>query len=110
MLWMIRIRRLFKVVGREALMLWYALRHPATPGSIKLATVLLGIYLVSPLDLLPDFALLFGWADDLMLFLVAVPFLARRLPPAVQHDVASRVERWFGRGSTSTRPGQFQRR
>ena len=50
MLWMIRVRRLFKAVGREALMLLYALRNPATPAPIKLATLLLGVYLVSPLD------------------------------------------------------------
>lgn len=110
MLWMIRLRRLFKAVGREALMLWFALRNPATPVSIKIATLLLGAYLVSPLDLLPDFALLFGWADDLMLFLVAVPYLARRLPPAVQAEVAARADRWFGRSTTSTDTGRFQRR
>ena len=110
MLWMIRLRRLFKAVGREALMLWFALRNPATPVPIKIATVLLGIYLVSPLDLLPDFAMLFGWADDLMLFLVVVPFLARRLPPTVQADVAARADRWFGRSATPSGTGRFERR
>ena len=105
MLWMIRVRRLFKAVGREALMLLYALRNPATPAPIKLATLLLGVYLVSPLDLLPDFAMLFGWADDLMLLLVGVPFLARRLPPSVFADVSARADRWFGRQATAPTPG-----
>ena len=102
MLWMIRMRRLFKAVGREALMLFYALRHPATPVPIKLATILLGAYLISPLDLLPDFAMLFGWADDLVLFLVAVPYLAKRLPPSVFADASARADRWFGRSATTT--------
>lgn len=101
MRWMIRMRRVFSVVGREALMLCYALRNPGTPTPIRLATVLLAAYLVSPIDLVPDFAMLFGWADDLMLLLVAVPFLAKRLPPAVFADAAARAERWFGRPATA---------
>jgi uncharacterized membrane protein YkvA (DUF1232 family) len=96
MLWLLRVRRLFRSVGREALILWYALRHPGTPVAIKFATILLGIYLVSPLDLFPDFAMLFGWADDLMLLLVGVPFLAKRLPPQVFADASARAARWFG--------------
>ena len=83
-------------------MLFYALRNPATPVPIKLATILLGVYLISPVDLLPDFAMFFGWADDLMLFLVAVPFLAKRLPPSVFAETSARVDRWFGRSATTT--------
>ncbi len=96
MLWLLRVRRLFRSVGREALILWYALRHPGTPAAIKVATVLLGVYLFSPLDLVPDFAMLFGWADDLMLLLVGIPFLARRLPSHVFADASARAGRWFG--------------
>ncbi|MET0507018.1 MAG: DUF1232 domain-containing protein [Burkholderiaceae bacterium] len=97
MLWLIRVRRLFRTVGREALILWYALRHPGTPAAIKLATVLMALYLFSPLDIVPDFAVLFGWADDLMLLLVGIPFLAKRLPPEVFAEAAARAERWVGR-------------
>ncbi len=109
MLWMIRVRRLFKMVGREALMLLFALRNPATPAAIKLATVGLAAYLFSPIDLLPDFALVFGWADDLMLLLVAVPFLARRLPPAVFAEASSRADRWFRRPPAAGSTGQAGR-
>jgi uncharacterized membrane protein YkvA (DUF1232 family) len=84
-------------VGREALILWYALRHPGTPAAIKVATVLLALYLFSPLDIIPDFAVLFGWADDLMLLLVGIPFLAKRLPPEVLAEASARAERWVGR-------------
>ena len=59
MLWFLRIRRLFRTTGREALILWYAFRNPATPGAIKLGSVLLLAYLLSPIDLLPDELLLY---------------------------------------------------
>lgn len=100
MLWLLRVRRLFRSVGREALILWYALRHPGTPPAIKLATVLLALYLFSPLDLVPDFALLFGLADDLVLLVIGIPFLAKRLPADVFADASARANRWFGAPAT----------
>ena len=84
MLWLIRVRRLFQTVGREALILWYALRHPGTPAAIKLATVLMALYLFSPLDIIPDFAVLFGWADDLMLLLVGTNTAASIAPHLIR--------------------------
>ena len=47
MLWLLRLRRLFVATRREALILWFALRDPATPRGIKLASVLMLLYLVS---------------------------------------------------------------
>lgn len=102
MLWMIRLRRLFKSVGREALILWYALGNPATPVPIKIGTVLLAAYLFSPLDLLPDFALLLGFADDLMVLLVGIPFLAKRLPPSVFAEASSKADRWSRRPTAAS--------
>ncbi|MGE0798078.1 MAG: YkvA family protein [Lautropia sp.] len=97
MLWLLRIRRLFKTTGREALILWYAFRNPGTPASIRLGSLLLLAYLISPVDLLPDFALLFGWADDLALLMLGIPFLVNRLPPHVLSDAAEKADRRLGR-------------
>ena len=65
MMWLLRIRRLLRATGREAMMLWYALFNPATPMVIRLGIVATGLYLFSPLDIIPDFMVLFGLADDL---------------------------------------------
>ncbi|MDO4638155.1 MAG: DUF1232 domain-containing protein [Lautropia sp.] len=97
MFWLLRIRRLFRATGREAVVLWYALRNPDTPWSIRLATVAMAIYLFSPVDVIPDFALLFGWVDDLALLLIGIPFLLNRLPAHVQRESIARAERsWLG--------------
>lgn len=89
-----------KTVGRDGLVLLLALRDPATPRALKAAIVALALYAVSPVDLLPDVALLFGWADDLALLMVGIPFLVRRLPPAVRE----RAERSLrGRGAGARR-------
>ena len=97
MLWLLRLRRLFVATRREALILWYALRDPATPRGIKLASVLMLLYLVSPIDIMPDFALLFGWADDVALLVMGIPYLARKLPEAVFARAAERADRLLGR-------------
>ena len=97
MLWMLRIRRLFRATGREALILWYAFRNPATPRAIKAGSLLLLLYLLSPVDLLPDFALLLGWADDLALLMMGIPFLVRRLPPGVLAEASELADRRLGR-------------
>jgi uncharacterized membrane protein YkvA (DUF1232 family) len=92
-MWPLRLWRFVKTVGRDGLVLLHALRDPGTPLPLKAAILALAAYLVSPIDLLPDFALLFGWADDLALLMVAVPFLVNRLPAAVR----ARAERAAGR-------------
>ena len=40
-MWFLRFRRFFKSAGKEALMLAWAFRHPATPRFVKVGTMLL---------------------------------------------------------------------
>lgn len=97
MFWLLRIRRLFRATGREAMMLWYALRNPATPLPVKLGTIALGFYLFSPIDIIPDIAVMLGIVDDLAVLLVGIPFLVSRLPAHVAAEAAARAERsWLG--------------
>jgi uncharacterized membrane protein YkvA (DUF1232 family) len=96
-MWPARILTFLKTTGREGLVLAHALRDPETPRAMKAAIVGLALYVVSPVDLLPDVALLFGWADDVAVLMLAIPFLVRRLPHAVRARAAARVERRFGR-------------
>jgi uncharacterized membrane protein YkvA (DUF1232 family) len=97
MLWFLRLRRLFSATGREALILWYAFRHPETPRTIKAASLLVLLYLVSPIDVLPDFVLLFGWADDLAVLMMGIPFLVNKLPSRVLAEASELADRKLGR-------------
>ena len=68
------------------LVLYYALRDKRTPGYAKLPALLSLLYLVSPVDFIPDFIPLFGYLDDL----VVVPLLLQAsvwlLPTQVRAD------------------------
>ena len=50
----LRLRRLGKLLGRDALVLWFGCRHPVTPRLLKLGAGLLALYLLNPFDLIPD--------------------------------------------------------
>ena len=99
MSWFLKLRRLFSTAGREALILWYAFGNPATPRAIKAGSLLLFLYLLSPIDILPDFALLLGWADDLAILLLGIPFLVNKLPPDVLAEAGLRADQKLGRFS-----------
>ena len=103
-MWLMRIVTVARLVGRNGLLLLFALRHPQTPRNLKLAILAMGVYLISPIDLLPEFLGLFGLADDAALLVVGIPFLMKRLPDGVRHDLQEKVDdflRRFGLGSGS---------
>ena len=78
-----RITLLWTLVRGDARRLWVALRHPASPGWLKLGTAMIVLYLVSPVDLIPDVLPVIGVVDDLVLVPLAIRWLLNRLPPEV---------------------------
>ncbi len=78
---------LWALVRGDARQLWRALRHPLQPRWLKPAVGLMLLYLLSPVDLLPDFIPVLGLVDDLVLIPLAVRWVLNRLPPAVRADI-----------------------
>jgi uncharacterized membrane protein YkvA (DUF1232 family) len=78
-----RVALLWTVVRGDARQLWVALRHPAAPGWLKLGTALIVLYVVSPIDVVPDFLPLVGVLDDIVIVPFAIRWLLKRLPPEV---------------------------
>jgi len=64
--------------------------EPAGTGCLKPAVALMVIYVLSPVDLLPETTPLLGVVDDLVLVPLAASFIARRLPAAVHADFLRR--------------------
>lgn len=82
----LRLGRLFRAVGREILVLWYACRNPATPFRLKMAAILLGLYVFSPIDILPDWLVLLGIVDDVTLLALGIPALLKFVPDHALSD------------------------
>ncbi|MGH8910381.1 MAG: YkvA family protein [Egibacteraceae bacterium] len=60
--------------------------HPRVPWSAKLLAGLAAAYLVSPVDLVPDFIPVIGQLDDLGVALLAVRWLIRQAGFAVIYE------------------------
>jgi len=78
-----RFFRKFRAIGPNLLVAWYAWRHPATPVMYKVLLGLAALYIVSPLDLVPDALPVLGWLDDAAILTFTLPALLRLLPVSV---------------------------
>lgn len=78
-----RLSLLWTVVRGDARQLWFAVRHPEAPSWLKWGVAGILLYLVSPIDLVPDAIPFIGAVDDLILVPMAMRFLLRRLPPDI---------------------------
>ena len=85
-----RLTLLWSVLRGDARTLWFALRHPGAPGWLKLGTALIVLYVISPIDLIPDFIPGIGLLDDMVLVPLAIRFLLKRLPPHIAQAAAAR--------------------
>jgi uncharacterized membrane protein YkvA (DUF1232 family) len=82
-----RMTLLWSVVRGDARRLWFALRHPAAPAWLKVGTGLLILYVVSPVDLIPDVIPFFGVVDDLVVVPLVIRWMLQRLPPHIATDL-----------------------
>ena len=86
-----RLTVLWNLFRGDARTLWFALRHPGAPAWLKVGTAFIVLYLLSPVDLVPDWIPLIGILDDVVLVPFAIRWLLRRLPPDVADDAARRA-------------------
>lgn len=91
------IRQRFLRFRREAVVLWYAFRHPNTPLHLKLASLAVAAYLLSPFDLIPIVVPVFGLLDDLIIVPFGVSQIVKRLPRDVHEQADVKASQWIGR-------------
>lgn len=65
-------------------------RDPRVPRRAKVAVALAGLWLLSPIDLLPEFLPVIGPLDDVVVVAIALRYAARQVPREVL------VEAWPG--------------
>ena len=58
-------------------------KDPRVPRSAKIAVVLAGLWVLSPLDLIPEFLPVIGPLDDVVVVALALRYAARRVPREV---------------------------
>ncbi len=87
-----RLAVVWMAVKGDALKLWYALGHPDSPPWLKAGTAAMALYLISPIDLIPDFLPVVGVLDDLILVPLALRWLLARLPAHIRQYAEERCQ------------------
>ncbi|MDB5896711.1 MAG: hypothetical protein JWP41_313 [Ramlibacter sp.] len=88
-----RVTLLWSLLRGDARQLWFALRHPAAPAWLKVGAALIVLYVLSPIDLIPDVLPFIGVMDDIVLVPLAIRWLLKRLPPDLARAAAARSGR-----------------
>jgi len=70
----------FITFRNELATLWRAFMAPETPVYLKALMLLVPAYLLSPIDLIPDFIPLLGWVDDFVIIPLMVSWIVSMLP------------------------------
>ena len=82
-------------IKRDAMTLWFARSHPATPWYAKLMGGIVVAYALSPIDLIPDFIPVLGYVDDVVLLPILIWLTVRLLPPRVLAESREKAEQWM---------------
>ncbi|WP_165564206.1 YkvA family protein [Stutzerimonas balearica] len=77
--------------------LWFCARHPALPWWLRLLTLAIVAYALSPIDLIPDFIPLLGYLDDLLLLPLGIWLVLRLTPPQVLAESREQALAWEAR-------------
>ena len=89
------VRNWARRIKRDALMLWFARRHPDTPFLAKAVCVFTVAYALSPIDLIPDFVPVLGYIDDVLLLPSLIWLAVRLIPPHVVQECRAQAEAWM---------------
>jgi len=75
----------------------YAVGHSATPLHLRLAGVVLILYLASPIDLIPIFVPVLGLVDDLIIVPLGLSMVVDRLPESARADAEAAATAFIAR-------------
>lgn len=84
-----RLSVIWSVVKGDARLMWRALKHPQSPGWLKAGAAGMVLYLISPVDLIPDVVPVLGVMDDIVIIPLAMNWLLKRLPANIRRDIGA---------------------
>lgn len=82
-------------IKRDAVMLWFARKHPGTPLLVKALSAAAVAYVLSPIDLIPDFIPVLGYLDEVILVPVFIWCIVRLLPEPVVQACREQADAWL---------------
>ena len=87
----------------ETYALYLAYKDPRVPLRIKVVILLVIAYLLSPIDLIPDFIPVLGYLDDFLLITVGIPILLKMVPKEIMNEHRESAKTKFSEGMPKSR-------
>ncbi len=95
-----KISKTFKKAGLKviyyALLLFYVLKDENTPNQQKMIIIGALGYFIFPIDLIPDFIPVAGYADDLTALVACLKAVYNNVTPEVKKNAINKLHDWFG--------------
>lgn len=85
--WLRRLEDLAKRAKRDGIALYLAARHPRVSWTVKAFAILVAAYVLSPIDLIPDFIPVIGFLDELILLPLIVGVIVRVVDPEIMAEL-----------------------
>lgn len=94
-----KIKVLLASLKKDVLMLWFAIKNPATPLTPKLISGFAVAYALSPIDLIPDFIPILGYLDELVILPALIWLAIKFIPLAILSQAREQAEQWHAQAS-----------
>ena len=78
-----RLKAWARALKNDGMTLWFCCRHPRMPRLLKFFALLVVGYFLSPIDLIPDFIPVIGFADELVIVPLVLWHIRRMIPAEV---------------------------
>jgi uncharacterized membrane protein YkvA (DUF1232 family) len=72
--------------------LWKLFKHPQTPRAAKITAIAVLAYVLSPIDLVPDFIPILGQLDDLVIVPLGIALVSRLTPKPLWESLLREAE------------------
>jgi len=86
-----RLRRWADEITRDVYAIYLARHDPRVPWYAKALAVGVAAYAVSPIDLIPDFIPILGYADELVILPLGILLVVKMIPPGVLAEHRARA-------------------
>ena len=97
-----RLRRLTQAVELDVMVLWLAARDPRTPWPARLLAGLAAAYVLSPIQLIPNFIPVLGYLDDLVVVTLAGKLALKIIPAGLIEELRAKAQAIDGRPTSRT--------
>jgi uncharacterized membrane protein YkvA (DUF1232 family) len=81
-----------KKLKNEIIVIYYAYQHPKTPVLPKVIILFTLGYVLSPIDLIPDFIPILGYVDDLIILPVLILLSIKLIPHEIMKESRKKAE------------------